>query len=118
MTKTAKLFTALGMAVGSLFAYGAHMSNVEKKQGQSFLEDQGLTNVEGGETITHFNACGGEYSREYTATGSNGEQVLKAVCFDKSGKGPTQLSNAAPVFDDSVVDCAKEIFKPKPNRLS
>ena len=117
MKKISKLFSVLGLAAaGSFFAYNIHLADVEQEQGKSFLEDQGLTNVEGGETITHFNACGGEYSREYTATDPNGEQVLKAVCFDKSGNGSTQLSNAAPLFDKNVEKCAREMFKP--NKLS
>lgn len=80
-----------GMLVGAIALAFAAISMQETahpaEEGHDWLEEQGYTEITGGETTSYFNACGKNVmSRTYEVTTEDGSRADRTVCFGIFGK--------------------------------
>ena len=81
-----KKIAAGALAVAALGGLGFGSYKLETafnpaSKGESYLEDHGYTDVQGGD-IKLFNTCGKGYlAREYTAIDQNHQKVKETVCL-------------------------------------
>ena len=61
---------------------------VSQENGAEYLEEQGYTNIQGGDDLDIWNGCGNNtFSRDYNVTTPEGKDGLeKTVCFSILGK--------------------------------